>query len=47
MVLATKCRSKVGEGPHDIGISREAMMKVVDDSLKRLRSDYIDLYQIH
>lgn len=47
IVLATKCRSKVGPGLHDIGVSRKAIMKAIEDSLRRLQSDYIDLYQVH
>ncbi len=47
VVLATKCRSKVGEGLHDIGTSRKAVMKAIDDSLRRLQTDYVDLYQVH
>lgn len=47
VVLATKCRSKIGEGLHDIGTSRKAVMQAIDDSLRRLQTDYVDLYQIH
>ena len=47
IVLATKCRSRVGDGLHDIGTSRKAIMKAIEDSLRRLKTDYIDLYQIH
>ena len=47
VVLATKCRSKVGEGLHDIGTSRKAVMKAIEDSLRRLQTDYVDLYQVH
>lgn len=47
VVLASKCRSRVGEGVHDVGTSRKAIMKAVEDSLRRLQTDYIDLYQIH
>src|SRR5436190_3156838 len=46
-VLATKCRIKVGEGPNDEGLSRVHIMRAVEASLKRLRTDYIDLYQAH
>jgi aryl-alcohol dehydrogenase-like predicted oxidoreductase len=46
-VLATKCRIRVGHGPNDEGLSRKHILKAVDDSLRRLRTDYIDLYQSH
>lgn len=46
-VLATKCRMKVGNEPNDEGLSRRHIMNAVEDSLHRLRSDYIDLYQPH
>lgn len=46
-VLATKCRMKVGDGPNDEGLSRRHILKAVEDSLRRLRTDYIDLYQPH
>ena len=46
-VLATKCRMRVGHGPNDEGLSRRHILKAVEDSLRRLRTDYIDLYQSH
>jgi aryl-alcohol dehydrogenase-like predicted oxidoreductase len=46
-VLATKCRMRVGKGPNDEGLSRKHILKACDDSLRRLRTDYIDLYQPH
>src|SRR6202040_2747783 len=46
-VLATKCRMRVGPGPNDEGLSRRHILKACDDSLRRLRTDYIDLYQPH
>src|SRR6201993_3274661 len=46
-VLATKCRMRVGHGPNDEGLSRKHILKAVADSLRRLRTDYIDLYQTH
>lgn len=47
IVLATKGRSKVGEGPNDQGASRYHLVNAVEASLRRLQSDHIDLYQIH
>jgi aryl-alcohol dehydrogenase-like predicted oxidoreductase len=46
-VLATKCRIRVGRGPNDEGLSRKHVLKAVEDSLRRLQTDYIDLYQSH
>jgi aryl-alcohol dehydrogenase-like predicted oxidoreductase len=46
-VVATKCRMRVGQGPNDEGLSRKHILKAAEDSLRRLRTDYIDLYQPH
>jgi aryl-alcohol dehydrogenase-like predicted oxidoreductase len=46
-VLATKCRFRVGPGANDEGLSRRHILKAADNSLRRLRTDYIDLYQAH
>ncbi|HKI33259.1 MAG TPA: aldo/keto reductase [Gemmataceae bacterium] len=46
-VLATKCRIRVGTGPNDEGLSRRHVLKAAEDSLRRLGTDYIDLYQAH
>src|SRR5262249_29234470 len=46
-VLATKCRLRVGPGPNDEGLSRRHIIQAAEDSLRRLRTDYIDLYQPH
>ncbi len=46
-VLATKCRVRVGPGPNDEGLSRRHIMASCEASLRRLRTDYIDLYQAH
>jgi len=47
VVLATKVHFKVGDGPNDEGNSRLHILKACDDSLQRLQTDHIDLYQIH
>jgi len=47
IVLATKVRGRMGQGPNDVGLSRLHILEAVDASLKRLGTDYIDLYQIH
>ena len=46
-VLATKCTMPIGSGPNDRGASRKHIRESCDASLRRLRTDYIDLYQIH
>mgnify|MGYP006288102737 FL=1 len=46
-VIATKVRFPMGDGPNDQGLSRKHLLASVDASLRRLQSDYIDLYQIH
>lgn len=47
IVLATKVNFKMHDGPGGEGLSRKAIMEQVDASLKRLGTDYVDLYQIH
>lgn len=47
VVLATKGGAKMGPGPNDIGLSRKHINKAVEDSLRRLQTDYIDLYYAH
>jgi aryl-alcohol dehydrogenase-like predicted oxidoreductase len=46
-LIATKFRHPVGEGPNDRGASRHHLMESVHASLRRLDTDYIDLYQVH
>ena len=47
LVVATKVRFPMGEGPNDVGASRKHIMAGAEASLRRLDTDYIDLYQIH
>lgn len=46
-VIATKVRFTMGAGVNDVGLSRKHILAGVDASLKRLNTDYIDLYQVH
>src|SRR5262249_19328410 len=46
-VLATKVRFPVGRGPNDVGLSRKHILDGIDASLRRLGTEYVDLYQIH
>src|SRR5574340_876014 len=47
VILATKVRNKMGEAPDESGLSRAAIHKAIDASLKRLGTDYVDLYYLH
>ena len=47
IIIATKVRGRTGPGPNEIGLSRSHIIAAIDASLKRLKLDYIDLYQIH
>ena len=47
IVLATKVRGRTGPGPNDMGLSRKHILQNIEASLRRLGTDYIDLYQVH
>jgi 1-deoxyxylulose-5-phosphate synthase len=47
VVIATKVYFEMGQGPNDHGLSRKHILSSIDASLKRLGTDYVDLYQIH
>ena len=47
IVLATKVNSRMRPGPNGTGLSRKAILGEIDNSLRRLGTDYVDLYQIH
>ncbi len=47
VVIATKVHGRMFDGPNGGGLSRKAIMSEIDKSLKRLETDYVDLYQIH
>ena len=46
-ILASKCNGKMSDAPNDQGLSRRHIMDAIDASLKRLQTDFIDLYQVH
>ncbi|RWJ31932.1 aldo/keto reductase [Mesorhizobium sp.] len=47
VLLATKARFRMGEGPNDVGSSRQHLIAACEESLRRLKTDVIDLYQLH
>jgi aryl-alcohol dehydrogenase-like predicted oxidoreductase len=47
VVLATKGRFPMGDGPNDVGLSRRHLARALDDSLRRLGTEHVDLYQMH
>ena len=47
LIVATKVRARTGPGPNSVGLSRGHIMDQIAGSLKRLKLDYVDLYQIH
>ncbi|HKQ03678.1 MAG TPA: aldo/keto reductase [Blastocatellia bacterium] len=46
-ILATKCRHPMGKRPNDAGLSRKHILDAIEASLRRLQTDYVDLYQVH
>ena len=47
LILATKCAGAMGPGPNDVGLSRYHIIRACEESLRRLQTDVIDLYQVH
>jgi aryl-alcohol dehydrogenase-like predicted oxidoreductase len=47
VIVATKVSARVGSGPNDVGASRYHVMRSLEGSLRRLRTDHVDLYQVH
>ena len=47
LVIATKVRFPMGDQPNDVGLGRKHILAGVEASLRRLNTDYIDLYQVH
>ena len=47
VVLATKVANRMGPGPNDVGLSRKHIMQAIEHSLRRLGTDYVDLYYAH
>ncbi|HPF52182.1 MAG TPA: aldo/keto reductase [Draconibacterium sp.] len=47
LIIATKVRGQMGEGPNEVGLSKKHILQQANESLTRLNTDYIDLYQIH
>jgi aryl-alcohol dehydrogenase-like predicted oxidoreductase len=47
LVIATKARYPMGPGPNDLGLSRKHLLSAAEASLRRLQTDFLDLYQVH
>ena len=47
VVLATKVGIRTGDGPAESGLSPQAILKGIDDSLRRLKTDYVDVFYLH
>lgn len=46
-IVGTKCRNSMGRRPNDAGLSRKHILDAIEASLRRLQTDYVDLYQVH
>jgi aryl-alcohol dehydrogenase-like predicted oxidoreductase len=47
LVIATKVRFPMGDGPNEVGLSRKHILHAIEASLRRLGTDYVDIYQVH
>lgn len=47
LIVATKVRGKMGDGPDESGLSKRAIIRAIEDSLRRLQTDFVDLYYLH
>jgi aryl-alcohol dehydrogenase-like predicted oxidoreductase len=47
LIIASKVQHKMGDGPDEGGLSRAAVFRAIEDSLRRLRMDYLDIYYLH
>ena len=47
LVIASKVRFKVGDEPDQQGLTRGAILRAIDESLRRLQTDYLDIYYLH
>jgi 1-deoxyxylulose-5-phosphate synthase len=47
VVLSSKVRMKMGEQPDESGLSKRAIQRAIEDTLRRLQTDYLDIYFLH
>jgi aryl-alcohol dehydrogenase-like predicted oxidoreductase len=47
VIVSTKVEHKMGEGPDEAGLSKRAIFRAIEDSLRRLQTDYLDIYYLH